>query len=108
MLVDRETDRGGKLPLKMLAAKKFGQDFAFRRKQGFVMPLQKWLRNDPQSAARVRERLCDSGSELRRWFCHETVESVLSHGRVENVWLLLVLQEWCRQMATPQRVPVSS
>jgi asparagine synthase (glutamine-hydrolysing) len=107
MLVDREGDRGGKLPLKMLAAKKFGQDFAFRRKQGFVMPLQKWLRKDPQSAARVRERLCDSGSELRRWFCNETVEAVLSHGRVENVWLLLVLQEWCRQMTTPVSVPAA-
>lgn len=108
MLVDRKSDRGGKLPLKMLAAKKFGHDFAFRRKQGFAMPLKKWLRDDPQSAARVRERLCDPASELGRWFCHETVETVLSHGRVENVWLLLVLQEWCRQMATPVRVPVNS
>ncbi len=107
LLVDRESGKGGKLPLKMLAARKFGQDFAFRKKQGFVMPLEKWLRADPKSANTVRERLCDRGSELRRWFSDDAVDAVVSHGRAENLWLLLVLQEWCRQTAVPVRIPAA-
>lgn len=46
-------DRGGKYLLKQLAAKRFGQAFVNRRKQGFGIPLEKWLKGP------LRGRLTD-------------------------------------------------
>ena len=34
-----------KKPLKQLAAKRFGHDFAYRRKVGFPMPISSWMKD---------------------------------------------------------------
>jgi asparagine synthase (glutamine-hydrolysing) len=46
-------NRTGKYLLKRLAAKTFGEDFVNRPKQGFAIPLQKWLKG------KLRQRLTD-------------------------------------------------
>ncbi|QDS88913.1 Putative asparagine synthetase [glutamine-hydrolyzing] [Rosistilla ulvae] len=90
----------GKIPLKTLAAKKLGGAFANRPKQGFVMPLQSWFDRNTGQADDVRQRLTDPGASIAQWFEQEQVHVNLDAGRVVNVWLLLVLEEWLCQIGS--------
>jgi asparagine synthase (glutamine-hydrolysing) len=95
----------GKMPLKQLAAKKLGQDFAFRPKQGFVMPLQSWFERSTREASEIRDRLTDPASSIAGWFDQAQVHDQLDRSRVVNVWLLLVLEEWlCQQRCSSKLV----
>ena len=43
----RNKDGIRKYPLKSLAAERFGEEFAFRRKIGFTFPIRTWIRDAP-------------------------------------------------------------
>jgi len=90
----------GKMPLKRLAAQKLGDDFAFRTKQGFVLPLQAWLRSNSDHLQVVEERLLHTRANIRNWFDEAEIRKVVASGSPENVWLLLALEEWCQQFAS--------
>jgi asparagine synthase (glutamine-hydrolysing) len=89
----------GKMPLKQLAAKKLGEAFAFRPKQGFELPLQSWFNRSSSEAGEIRDRLTDPGARIAQWFDQDQVTANLNNGRVVNIWLLLVLEEWLGQMS---------
>lgn len=93
-LHERRDGYCGKLPLKQLAAVRFGNDFAFRRKQGFEIPLERWLRGTPERKAEVLQRLTDPDTGLGAWFCSSSVRNVVEQGNAYNLWLLCILQEW--------------
>ena len=97
----------GKLPLKRLAASKLGDEFAFRPKQGFGLPLQSWLRDDTMNSAAVADRLCHADAMINQWFQPVAVNEVIANQRVENIWLLLVLEEWLCQEKNNQRLKAS-
>ncbi len=90
-------DTTGKLPLKNLIARKMGRDFAFRRKQGFGMPLEQWLKRDIHNRELIRDRLTESDSKILEWFDQDAVQNVVNNGCGENVWLLITLNEWLNQ-----------
>jgi asparagine synthase (glutamine-hydrolysing) len=92
-----ENNYCGKLPLKRLVERKIGSDFAFRRKQGFEIPLEKWLRGTEDRRNQLEDTLTDQSTGLGQWFCIETVKSTVRTGSAYNLWLLVVLQEWLRQ-----------
>jgi asparagine synthase (glutamine-hydrolysing) len=97
-----QDDRGycGKLALKELAAARFGHEFAFRRKQGFEIPLERWLRGTEQRRDEVAQQLLDPRCGLVNWFCPEQLQLAVSSGTVYNLWLLCVLREWRQQNAS--------
>lgn len=85
------------MPLKRLLAGKMGHQFAFREKQGFGIPLQKWLRGVTKNQDHLHDRLCHSGTRIGEFFSNKAIAEAVLNGRVENVWLLLVLDEWLCQ-----------
>jgi asparagine synthase (glutamine-hydrolysing) len=87
----------GKLPLKQLAAARFGHEFAFRRKQGFEIPLEHWLRGTEQRREEVAQQLLNPQDGLVDWFDAEQIRAAVSSGSVYNLWLLCVLREWKQQ-----------
>lgn len=87
----------GKLPLKKLAAVRFGHGFAFRKKQGFEIPLESWMRGTDQRRREVEFQLLDPRDGLLDWFCPERLQTVVAEGSAANLWLLCVLREWKRQ-----------
>ncbi len=96
----------GKLPLKQLAARKLGEGFAFRPKQGFELPLQSWFNRSSNEAGAIQDRLTDPGARIAQWFDQNQVTTNLNKGRVVNIWLLLVLEEWLEQTShSRQAVP---
>jgi asparagine synthase (glutamine-hydrolysing) len=95
-LYRRDSEYCGKLPLKQLAAGRLGEAFAHRPKQGFALPLERWLRGTPGRIADCEALLLNQSSPLREWFCPSVIQGVIKSGTAENLWLLLVLQQWKR------------
>lgn len=87
-------DYSGKFPLKQLAAGRLGHAFAHRPKQGFALPLERWLRGTPERTAACESLLLSESSPLHAWFCPDAVRRVIRSGTAENLWLLLVLNQW--------------
>jgi len=86
----------GKLPLKKLLAEKLGATFAFRDKQGFEIPLERWFRSE-RGENDVRSRLLGADTQIMEWFEPEAIKSTIEGGRFFNLWSLLALEEWCNQ-----------
>jgi asparagine synthase (glutamine-hydrolysing) len=89
----------GKLPLKRLLGRQFGQEFAMRTKQGFVVPLRNWLYGNKEVQAETRERLMGTESKLVDWFDRQGIDRAIGDRNPYNTWLLLVLDEWFRQIS---------
>ena len=62
------------------------------------MPLQSWFDRSTREAVEVRDRLTDPASHVSRWFEPEQIADNVDRGRIVNVWLLLVLEEWLCQV----------
>lgn len=90
-----------KVLLRHLVAKDLGPAFVERPKNGFQMPLRRWLKEEV--AAILRERFLPAGAPLYRLCRREAVGELLArflNGQTdlsEDLWRLLVLDEWCRQ-----------
>ncbi len=84
----------GKLPLKNLVARRFGHEFAFRRKQGFEIPLESWLRGTVERRQQLLHNLTDRDCGLLDWFCTDALQDVVLRGSAWNLWLLCILREW--------------
>lgn len=90
--------REGKLILKNMLARDLGNDFAFRKKMGFVSPASEWLSSGSSDGDRVRRRLLERGSRLHSIVPERFVAAVLAQGGGRRAWNLLVLDEWLRQL----------
>lgn len=90
-------DYCGKLPLKNLVARRLGHAFAFRKKQGFEIPLESWLRGTAERKQHLLDSLTNSQSGLADWFCTDALRELVQHGSAYNLWLLCILREWRQQ-----------
>ncbi len=87
----------GKRILKKLLARDLPQSFLQRRKQGFGIPLQKWLGEDRQLTVEIEQRLLSPCSRLRIWFEPRALAGLVRDQNVAALWLLLFLDEWLAQ-----------
>ena len=91
--------------LKKVACRHLPRDLVYRRKHGFSVPLDAWLRGP--LAEMLHGLLLDEESHCNRWLDrHElqrTVKDFLGdsarHGH--RVWALLMLELWARNCLTP-------
>ena len=86
--------------LKRLAARYLPPEVLYRRKQGFVMPVSRWIRADLAPLTRsLLESLsapsagCSGASGS--WGCSMIIWTVARSG-VEQLWTLIVLEIWYR------------
>ncbi|MCL6621915.1 MAG: asparagine synthase (glutamine-hydrolyzing) [Syntrophobacterales bacterium] len=93
--------RRQKVLLRHLLAADLGPGFVERPKNGFQMPLRRWLKGDV--AAILTARLLPKEAPLYRLCQPEAVAALLrrflggQQDLSEDLWRLLVLDEWCRQ-----------
>lgn len=80
--------------LRRLLARRMGDEFVARRKQGFTVPQLRWIRAQPRD--RLRNVLLPSGIE--RWLDPDKVQAhVLGADRgLQLAWPLLVFAHWVR------------
>ncbi len=100
----RVAERAGKLPLRALLARHVPPDLFERRKQGFSVPLARWLRHDLREWAEsllTRQRLLDAGlcpaAVERRWRQHQ-------QGLVNwqnELWNVIMFQAWRIEQERP-------
>lgn len=101
--------RGGetKWIFKQLMRDRLPDDVTTRRKQGFELPIDQWLRG-PLSE-QVEATLFDAGSPLRQWIEPAAVRSLVRshqqglgrHGQA--LWSLLVLGRWAAEYLSRKR-----
>lgn len=83
----------GKHIFKKLLEPDFDDDFIYRKKQGFEIPLDKWL-FEGGNFKTITERFNNSDSILNQLFNTNELNSILQEKKAYDVWLLLVLDEW--------------
>ncbi len=90
----RARDGRPKYVLRQLLARRMGADFVARRKQGFTVPVRRWLQEEPD--ARLLDGLLPSGIE--RWLDPARVRRVIvEHPRGRDLaWPLLAFAHWVR------------
>jgi asparagine synthase (glutamine-hydrolysing) len=89
----------GKRMLKGIASRWFSREFVDRPKQGFGLPLARWLGDAGAVTLAARERCQDSTSPLREYFKVDQINDVIQRRSENLIWRLLVLDEWLRQDA---------
>jgi asparagine synthase (glutamine-hydrolysing) len=87
----------GKQLLKKIVAKDLGNEFAFRKKMGFAVPIQKWFGDVGKSRNEVKERLLSSGNGLDDFFESVELERIANSSHSGQQWLMIFLQEWLSQ-----------
>jgi asparagine synthase (glutamine-hydrolysing) len=87
----------GKSILKKLLEPDFDQDFIYRKKQGFEIPLDKWLFEE-DNYKYIEERFNHPRSILNELFEKEALNRILNEKKSYDIWLLLVLDEWFLQL----------
>jgi len=102
--------RTGKYLLKALAREWFSEQIIDRRKKGFGVPLDSWLRRELRPLA--RDALTDRVARDRGLFDPEAVVALLEehdagidHGH--RIWALLSFELWCRTFVDQTSVAAS-
>jgi len=84
--------------LKKLLEKYYDKQFIYRKKQGFALPVNQWLKQGSQKSNHIRDRLLASDANINTYFQSSVVEELLNNkGAGGAVWLLLCLEEWLAQ-----------
>lgn len=91
----------GKKPLKDIAANYFSEDFAYRSKMGFGIPLRSFFQ-ESNFEENLRERIIP-GIKKRRIFDHNVVQkwvndiSKLNNQELDSLWLMYGFEIWAQQ-----------
>jgi asparagine synthase (glutamine-hydrolysing) len=97
--------------LKQVAAHWLPHDIVHRRKQGFPIPLDRWLRHDCRDI--VRDLLSASRLRDRDLFDVECVQTLMDRhesGYADHsteLWGLCSLEMWCQQFLDGKQTPVT-
>ncbi len=92
--------------LKQLYADRLPACAVSRRKQGFDLPIDQWLKGPLRGA--VEESVLSPNSPIAGWICQDAVRQIYRHhvagvGRHGAVlWSLLVLGNWAEAYLTPE------
>jgi asparagine synthase (glutamine-hydrolysing) len=87
----------GKSILKKLLASDFDSDFIYRKKQGFEIPLEKWL-FEGENFRKIQDRFNNPSGILMQLFEKEKLDQIMAQKKAYYTWLLLVLDEWFNQL----------
>ena len=90
-------DWEGKLLLKQLLVKHFPNEFIYRKKQGFGIPLSKWFSNEGQLRDKLNDSVLSKNSNISNLFNQNTINELLTSQNTGGMWLLLFLEEWLTQ-----------
>lgn len=95
----RLKDRNLKAVLREIVRRRIGPELAERKKQGFGVPVQRWLTG--RSKQRFLDLMEDSLLEKQGWIKTQNAVKMLERSEKENwaprqLWFILVLESWLR------------
>lgn len=83
-----------KFMLKEILREDFDYDFLNRKKQGFSIPINQWLLNDPLWVDKIGSLKNDTNNSI---YDHLDINKVRSLDKPSELWLLLIFEEWLKQ-----------
>ncbi len=86
----------GKMLLKKLLGRDFKDDFIYRKKMGFGVPLSKWFAAQGELREVLQDYLLSSNSQILHYFDKKKIEKLIEQNFTGPLWLLLFLEEWLR------------
>ncbi|HMO33783.1 MAG TPA: asparagine synthase (glutamine-hydrolyzing) [Saprospiraceae bacterium] len=87
----------GKMLLKKLLGGYFSEDFIYRPKMGFAVPVSDWFGKNGKSRNEIRERILDRQVGFSDLFNRKALEDIAEGEHAGHQWLLIFLQEWLSQ-----------
>jgi asparagine synthase (glutamine-hydrolysing) len=90
----------GKFLLKSILNKYYPDDFLFRQKTGFGLPINKWIENSSHFREYTHDSLTGTGSQLHEYFKIKTIETIIQKKMISAIWVLVFLNEWLSQNAS--------
>lgn len=84
--------------LKRLAEKYLPAEVLYRRKQGFSVPISRWLQDDLSTT--LRSVLLSKAARERGYFCPKAISQLITHHEQgtadhgQRLWMLLILELW--------------
>jgi len=96
----RMRGRFGKYPLRLAVARHVGEEWAWRRKRGFEVPLDAWF--DGPLRERFHDTLLRPGAAVHDWISADAIRRLWEVHRPRQrrcgptLWKLVVLDTWCR------------
>ena len=87
----------GKLLLKKLMEKNYSDDFIYRKKQGFAVPLSKWFSDENEYKLLIENKLLSPNSLLAKYFNADIIAELVANKHTHAIWMLLFLEEWLTQ-----------
>ena len=94
----RDNQYQGKRLIKSLM-QNYGDEFLYRKKRGFSMPLNVWFKNKKSYAYELKNSLLESNSYISDLFDRKGIEEIVNGNHMGSIWLLIVLEEWLNQDA---------
>lgn len=101
-VVGSSEERWRKRVLKQLCAAQMGDDFTYRPKAGFALPLQDWL-DRPEFVSVAEDGFVSRASPISPWFRPNVLRSTWTSFRsgkrwlAQEVWNLVMLDAWARE-----------
>ncbi len=96
-----------KAVLRAIVRKRIGDHVAGRRKQGFTVPVDRWLAGKwkPQILTLAEDSLLEKDGWIRRGILANVVPRAVSDGRIpRQLWSLLILERWMRSRGSRRLV----
>jgi asparagine synthase (glutamine-hydrolysing) len=96
-IAEKTTGWEGKLLFKEVLQQYYPQDFIYRSKMGFGVPIEHWFGTAGSKRKEVTDRLLSSGNGLDAFFETSELKAITESNNSGQQWLLLFLQEWLQQ-----------
>ena len=90
----------GKNLLKKILMRKFNEDFVYRHKRGFSIPLGTWLKNKNNLAYKLKKNLLSKETKIKDLFEMSVIRQIVESNNQYHIYVLIFLEEWLQQNAS--------
>ena len=91
-LTNQKTE--GKFILKQLLRKDFTDDFIYRTKRGFSIPIANWFQPGSYLYQLLFDKVVSAGSSVSNFFNVDFINELYKQKRYSNLWQIIFLNEW--------------
>lgn len=84
----------GKYLLKKLLSNDFKNNFIYRNKTGFNIPIYEWFSVNGNKRRVFEEYLLRADSHISEYFRRDAISALFKHNKIRALWALLFLEIW--------------
>ncbi len=93
----------GKYLLKKLLSNDFNNNFIYRNKTGFNIPIYEWFSVNGNKRRVFEEYLLRADSHISEYFRRDAISALFKHNKIRALWALLFLEIWLEHVYTANK-----